>query len=80
MRLQQVIGGDALSDTVRRRLEDNHYLSTESALRAVKQTFPHHVVVAERGNIFVLVKDRSVAVAAFRLHPTSREYDAISAT
>ncbi|MER3524868.1 MAG: hypothetical protein C4326_12665 [Ignavibacteria bacterium] len=74
MRLRQVIGGDVLPDTLRRRLESNDYLNTESAFRAVKNAFPHHLVIAERGNISVLVKDRSVAVAVFRLHSTSREY------
>jgi hypothetical protein len=66
MKLQQIVGASSVSEFVRSRLERSHFHSTDTARQMVRREFPNHVVTEKAGEISVLVRDQSFAVAVFK--------------
>jgi hypothetical protein len=66
MKLQQIVGKASVPELIRHRLETSTFYSTESATRALRREFPHHVIIPQPRQINVQVKDKSFSVAVFK--------------
>ena len=66
MKLQQIVGTSSVSELVRRRVEQRHFYSAATAEQMIRREFPNHIVTKDPGQISVLVRDESFAIAIFK--------------